>query len=266
MLTMGQVTDIYNLYNGKSIYMVLFFCALIFLCLTEENHGKKTILVYSSLFMLFYFFCPITAYVMLKYDQEIFYRTLWFLPVSVGIAYAVIRLIGREERVIRKLVIGFLACLFIICGGDYSYDNPTFVEAENLYHIPNYVKDVADAISPHDSAKWVDAVVPQEMISYIRQYDSTIHLPYGREVLIERWNLWHPMFQTMEAETVYAKTLAEQAREENCQYIILHVDKVFDEDIQQYDFKLVDTIDDYCIYLDIDNPNGVVYDKGTRFQ
>lgn len=256
-----QTVDIFKLYNGKSIYLTLFLCALLYLWMTEEEKGKKVVLVYASACVLGIFFFPVSAYVMLHYDHEIYYRMLWFLPVNIGVAYAGIKLISREAKNGRKLVFFLLICVILMAGGDYTYDNPTFEKAENAYHIPQYIINIADAIGPKEENTWVDAVVPQEMLSYIRQYNSDIHLPYGREVLIERWNLWDPMYQTMEADIIYAQTLAKQAREDNCQYIILHQDKVFDEDIEQYRFELVDNIDGYNIYLDMDNTMGVVYNE-----
>lgn len=256
-----QIIDIYQSYSENSTYMTLFLCGLLYLWLTEEERGKKIILVYTSVFLLFLFFFPFSAYFLMKtvFDQETYYRILWFLPVSIGIAYGAVHLISRQKKFGRKLVLTVLACALLITGGNYTYDNPTFEKADNAYHIPQAVIDVCEAIKPTNSLGWVCAVVPQEFISYVRQYDSNIHLPYGREVLIPRWNQWHPMYQTMEADIIYAKTLAKQAREENCQYIILHENKVFDEDIEQYHFKLVDTIDNYNIYLDTDNSMGVVY-------
>ena len=245
-----QTADIFKAYSGSSLYMTIFLCCLVYLWITEENEGKKTVLVYSSACILFLFFFPLFAYVMIRYDQEIYYRILWFLPVSLVIALAATKLVAVQTRRARKIVIACLACVIIAKGGDYTYDNPTFQKAENAYHIPQEVIDVCDAILPSDSEDWVCAVFPQEMISYVRQYSANIHMPYGREVLITRWNLWHPMYQTMEAETIYAKTLARQASEAGCHYIILHQDKVFDKDIEQYGYLLEKNVDGYNIYED----------------
>ena len=33
----------------------------------------------------------------------------------------------------------------------------------------------------------ITALVPADLIYYIRQYSSNIELPYGREMLISRW-------------------------------------------------------------------------------
>ncbi len=262
----GQITDIFKSYSENSIYMTLFLCALFYLWMTEEEKGKRIVLIYASACVLGMFFFPVSAYLLINtaFDGETYYRILWFLPVCIGIAYGTIHLISRQKKVGRKIVLTILACVILINGGDYTYDNPTFEKAENAYHIPQSVIDVCDAIRPTNQDGWVCAVVPQEFLSYVRQYDTNIHLPYGREVLIPRWNQWHPMYQTMEADIIYAKTLAKQAREDNCQYIILNEKKVFDEDIEQYHFKLVDTIDGYHIYLDTDNSMGVVYTKKTE--
>lgn len=250
MNVLEKTAEIFRAYSGSSIYMTLFLCGLLYLWITEEDKGKKTVLVYSSACILGIFFLPGISYLLLNYifDGETYYRILWFLPVSLVVALAATKLISLQRNTWRKVVLGLLACVIIMRGGDYTYDNPTFQKAVNAYHIPREVIDVCDEIIPENEDNWVCAVFPQEMISYVRQYSANIHMPYGREVLITRWNLWHPMYQTMEAGIIYAKTLARQASEAGCHYIILHQDKVFDEDIEQYGYLLIKNVDGYHIY------------------
>lgn len=259
---LSQTAEIFKSYSGSSLYMTLFLCSLVYLWITEEDKGKKAVLVYCSAGVLFLFFFPLCSYFLMNYifDHEIYYRMLWFLPIGILVALSATKLIAVQTKITRKVVITLLACVILIRGGDYTYDNPTFVKAQNAYHIPQEVIDVCDAIIPADEEQWVMAVVPQEMLSYVRQYSANIHLPYGREVLIERWNLWHPMYQTMEADTVWAKTLAKQAHEAGCQYIVLHQDKVFDEDIQKWGYILQENVDGYNIYQDKSEELGIDLD------
>lgn len=257
-----QTADIFMKYSGSSLYMTIFLCGLVYLWITEEDKGKKAVLVYCSACVLFLFFFPLCSYFLINiiFDHEIYYRMLWFLPVSIVIAYAATKLVALQTKMVRKVVITLLTCVILIRGGDYTYDNPTFVKAENAYHIPQEVIDVCDVMIPEDESQWVMAVVPQEMISYVRQYSANIHMPYGREVLIERWNLWHPMYQTMEADTVWAKTLAQQAHQAGCQYIVLQEDKVFDESIENWGYILQKNVDGYNIYLDKSEELGIELD------
>lgn len=122
--------------------------------------------------------------------------------------------------------------LFIV-GGDYTYDNPMFVKAENIHHIPQEVIDVCDIIEPEQGEDWVMAVFPAEMLSFVRQYSTRIHMPYGRAVLIDRWNLGHPMFDTMESDIIDVNVLSQQASEYQCDYVILPESKETSENMEQ---------------------------------
>lgn len=247
---MSDVMDIYIKYSGNSIFMTLFLCGLVYLFFFENRKGRRVILLYGSVCLLTLFFLPIFSYLMIQlvFDGEVYYRFLWLLPVNVVIAYSAIRIvIGLENKVMAVLTYLFLIMAFI-SGGDYVYNNKAFMKAENMYHIPQDVIDVCEIIEPDEGEDWVNVAMPAQMLSYVRQYSTQIHMPYGRAVLIDRWNLGHPMYETMEAEIIDSKTLALQADEYACDYIVLSKDKALNESLKQYGFTIVTQVSGYCIY------------------
>ncbi|MEG1847640.1 MAG: hypothetical protein RRX92_09630 [Lachnospiraceae bacterium] len=256
---MTQVIEIFRLYHGSSLYMTLFCCGLLYLWLTEQDKSLRVVLIYVSATILFLFFFPLFSYFMIHFilDGEVYYRILWFLPMSIVVAYAAVRVISRQTQMLRKVVLSLMVCLVLCMGGDYTYDNPTFEPTENLYHLPQTVVDICDAIMPQEGEEWVCAAMPQELLSYVRQYTTQIHMPYGRAVLIKRWNLPHPMYDTMEAAVIDVKLLTEQAREYGCHYIVLEESRAMDGNPEEQGFRLVTNVDGYNIYLDRDNNRGL---------
>lgn len=254
-----QVIEIYQLYSGSSLYMTFFLCALFYLWLTEEEKGKRVVLVYVSICLVALFFFPLFSYLMIHtvLEEGVYYRVLWFFPVGIVVAYSAVKLISGQKKVVRKVIIFIMACLMLLSGGDYTYDHPTFEPAENAYHLPQTVIDICDEIKPETDDYWVCAVMPQELLSYVRQYTSMIHMPYGRAVLITRWNLGHPLYDTMEADVIDAKTLAEQAREYGCHYIVLNETRGMEGSLEKQDFEVIAEIDGYRIYLDQNNSLGL---------
>ena len=263
MITLvSDVLDIYKKYSGNSLFMVLFLCSLVFLFCFEKEKGRRTILVYGSVCLLLLFFLPIFSYVMIQmvFDGEVYYRFLWLLPVNVVIAYSAVRLvIGLKNK--RMAVLAYLLLMVVlISGGDFVYNNGTFLRAQNLYHIPQSVIDVCEVIEPEEGEDWINAAMPAQMLSYVRQYSTRIHMPYGRAVLIDRWNLGHPMYDTMEADVIDANLLAQQADEYACDYVVLPQEKQLSEDLERYGFTIVNQVSGYCIYQNIVKGNNTIND------
>lgn len=245
-----QVYGIYINYSGSSLYMVLFLLCLTYLYFTETDPGKKYILVYGSFILLGLFLFPLFSYLMIQviFDGEVYYRFLWLLPINVMIAYGIVRLMIKIQNKKACLFIGTSILILFIVGGDYTYDNPMFVKAENIYHIPQEVIEVCDIIEPEQGEDWVMAVFPAEMLSFVRQYSTRIHMPYGRAVLIDRWNLGHPMFDTMESDIIDVNVLSQQASEYQCDYVIFPESKETSENMEQAGFAKMQEIDGYIIY------------------
>ena len=66
--------------------------------------------------------------------------------------------------------------------------------------MPQAVVDICDAIQVE--GREVMAVFPKEMLSFVRQYTPLVCMPYGREMLVERWNADNPLYDAMEAEVL----------------------------------------------------------------
>lgn len=247
---MEYAFDVCKTYNGRSLFMVLFLCALFYLWITEKDKSRKVILVYLSVALAALFFFPVFIYIMVNilFDNEVYYRTIWLFPIAIVIAFAITKVIIKEKKVWRKIVIGAAFALLIMTGGTYVYSNPTFVKAENLYQVPQVVVDICDTIQEED--QWVRAAMPQELIPYVRQYSAEVRMPYGRESLIERWNLEHPMYQNMENDVIDTKLLAEQGREYWCYYIVIGDNRVMDGKLEDYDYHSIGKIGAYTIYVD----------------
>ena len=123
--------------------------------------------------------------------------------------------------------------------------------AENMYHIPQYVIDVCDVIAPKEGEQRVRAVFPSELVHFVRQYDTDILMPYGREMLATQWDYYNAVYEAYEKpEVINAEDLLEATRQSKCLYIVLRTDRKVDVNLVTMGLKLVDTIGDYLIYLD----------------
>ena len=226
----------------------LYLGILLYLWFAEKDRHRRAVFVYAPTLLLVMFFCPLfrKLFVRLLDDSETYYRLLWLLQMSLVSAYGVIRLCAAHRRIGTAL-----ACLLILFGGDYVYDSEHISKAENAYHLPQETVDMAEMIEPPEGR--ITALVPADLIYYIRQYSSNIELPYGREMLISRWAYHHPMYEAMEeAEVIETETFVELAREYPCAYIILKEDRETTEPLTAYGYEVYGQVDEFVIYRDLE--------------
>lgn len=241
--------DFFRLYMGTGLIVIFFLSALVYLFLTEKRKPVRIMFLYVPVIVLLLFFNPLVTRIVYEYvDNEIYYRILWLLPVTAVVGFAVVQLWGRMKEQ-QRLPFALVAAVVIMVSGSFIYSNGFFGKAENIYHVPQEVVDICDAIKVE--GREVMAVFPEEMLQYVRQYSPVICMPYGREITVDRWSYyWLELHQVMESEVVNVDRLGPLSKTHECHYIILAEDKKMDGDLSEYDFVEFDRIAGYVIYKD----------------
>ncbi|WP_029323117.1 hypothetical protein [Butyrivibrio sp. AE3004] len=238
---------IFKLYGGNGYLLALFVLSLIYLLFAEKDNRKRLVIAFAPFLVLVGFFIPYTriAYVAVLSDGgDTYYRLLWLMPMSVCIAYAGCKLFVNHKRV------GLVLCsaIIILCGS-LVYKNEYVKDAENPYHIPQVVIDVCDEISPDEDEPRVRAVFPSEMLHFVRQYDTNILMPYGRDII--HWNYYNAVHEAFEKpEIINAKELLEATRQTQCRYIVMYKDRKIDVPLDEMGLKLVNSVGGYNIFED----------------
>lgn len=239
---------ILKLYTGLKLLLALSLLLWIFLLATEKNGKIRIVLVYAPFLVLALFLFPVSrkAFVAAGLDGETYYRVLWTIPMGVIFCYGVCRLSVRH----RAIGLGIAGALVVVCGS-CVYQSPYITRAENLYHIPGTVVKICDRIKSGDPAVRVSAVMPTELIHFVRQYDASINMPYGREMLVERWEYYNAVYEAIEKpQVVDMEELLAVTRQERCEYLVMGQEKQTDVDPQESGLLLIDEIDGYRIYQD----------------
>ncbi|SDB46825.1 hypothetical protein [Butyrivibrio sp. INlla16] len=238
---------IFKQYGGNGYLLVLFLASMLYLLIAEKDMRKKLVMAVAPLIVLVGFFIPVTriAYVAKIPDGgDTYYRILWLIPMSAIIAYAGCKLFMEHKR-IGLVVVSAL----IILSGSLVYKNEYVKDAENVYHIPQVVIDVCDEISPEEGEPRVRAVFPEEFIHFVRQYDTNILMPYGRDVIHnDYYNAVYVAFQ--KPEVINAEELLEATRQAQCNYIVMYKDRQIDVKLEDMGLELVNMVGGYNIYKD----------------
>lgn len=238
------------LYNNKSFLMPLFLIALLFLWVTETDRKLRVILLYLVAAIAVIFLCPLYAWVGMRIDEGIYYRVFWTLPIGILVCYSTVRLMMRFRYAVSRVLVFFLAILVIVINGDLVYTNSFHIKSVNAYHIPQQVIQVADAIR-QENYKPV-AVLPAELLPFLRQYTADIYTPYGRNILEPAWTFHNELYDAMEGDSaVYdVAEVARCARNERCAFVVLSCIKQMKGSMEEEGYFLYRFVEGYFIYMD----------------
>ena len=243
-----------KLYGGNGALLLLLLLSSIFLVVTEKDLKKRILLGILPLLIIAGFLLPITKIVYVAaFDDgsDTYYRLLWLIPTYMVIAYAFCKVLSRIEKSVAKKAVLVAGLIVIAISGSFVYTSQYMSKAENLYHIPQSVIDIVDVIAPSEDEPRVRAAFPSELVHFVRQYNTDILMPYGREMVVTQWDYYNAVYEAMEKpEVIDADELIEATRQTKCRYIILSEDRAIDGDLTELGLTLVDTVDGYYIYED----------------
>ena len=238
------------LYNNNSFLIPLFLIALLFLWVTETDRKLRVVLLYLVAAITVIFLCPLYAWIGMRIYEEIYYRVFWTLPIGILVCYSAVRLMIRFKPVVCKALVFVLTILVICINGDLVYTNSFHIKSVNAYHIPKQVMNVADALRL-DNYKPV-AVLPAELLPFLRQYTADIYTPYGRNILEPAWTFHNDLYDAMEGDVaVYdVAEVARCARNERCAFVVLSCAKQMKGSMEEQGYFLLQFVEGYFIYMD----------------
>ncbi len=243
-----------KLYGGNGVLLLMFIAASIYIIAAEKDIKKKIILGILPLVILAGFLLPVTkiVYVAVFDDgSDTYYRLLWIIPMYAVIAYGACKALIRMKRASVRRGIFALMIVIIAVTGSFVYGNQYMSVAENLYHIPQNVIDICDVISPAEGQPRVRAAFPSELVHFVRQYDTDILMPYGREMVVTQWDYYNAVYEVMEKpETIDVDALLEATRQTKCHYIVLADSRKINGSLLDYGLNAIANIDGYTIFED----------------
>ena len=244
----NQALNLLQEYMGTGLIVSMFLISLIYLWIVEKRKPVRILFIYVPVILLLVFFNPLFAKLVYRVaDDEIYYRILWLLPMTIVTAFAIVDVFGKLEGV-KKAAFGVVSALVVMMSGRFIYNNPYFERAENLYHMPQTVVDICDAIEVE--GREVKAVFPLEMLQYVRQYSPVVCMPYGREILVDAWGQWNEIYDVMEAKKINVGKLVERCRRQSVVYIVLPAEKEVKGSFEDHQFEVFANIDNYVVYKD----------------
>lgn len=230
---------------GSGLILIWFLIALIYLFFHEKRKHMRIFFIYVPLMILLLFFNPLFYKLfLLTVGGEIYFRLCWLMPIIITLAYTII-LICENMQGLKKTLFVLASVLLIVISGKPVYSSSLYSRAENIYHVPQAVVDICDAIEVE--GREVMAAFPVEFLLYVRQYSPVVCMPYGRDVIFGYYN---ELCDTIQSREIDVPKLAALAKQTYCHYVILEADKPLLGNMEDYGYELFDTMHGYVIYRD----------------
>lgn len=229
---------------GNRLFMFAFYTGLLVVFLGEKEKTKKLTVGGYSVIVLLALYNPVFFYACRIVFREIrlpyFRRLFSLLPVTYVISYAAVVLLGRLKG-LKKMAVAAVLCVGIALRGNCIYREDWIKKSENVQKFSKDVIQVADAV--HGTTEHVCLAVPSALSTYIRQYDASILMPYGRPQLIR------PMLMSLlDCEEVNTEETLKYAGESACDYIAVYKNKQNRINLQNAGQTLFAETDHYLVY------------------
>lgn len=239
-------------YNGKGFYLYLFLGCMVLLLFLRERRKYNRYLFWYCIGGLILYWIPYTAKIIMDYaiGKTVYWRMFWLLPITFVIAYFAVSCISQLKNRLFAVVLAVLMLSGLTFSGRLVYNKDVFHKSTNYYKLPQTVLGVCDAMKKNADGEEIRAIVPDELISYVRQYDPSIHLIYGRDAGKDSRT------DTMEAAIVYdvinneeqdKETFREALALSGCNYLVLSEEHTMDWYAEE-EYEKIAKIDEYCIY------------------
>lgn len=232
-------------YMGTGLILILFLLALIYLFLFEDRKPRRILFVYLPILVLLMFFNPLFVHLYVSLDgEETYFRICWLLPYLIVLPYTVVLVVEKQKGKMAVCAALAATALFAV-SGKLVYSNSLYSRAENIYHVPDSVVHICDAIEV--PGREVRAVFPMELLLYVRQYSPVVCMPYGRDVLMDAYD---EMYEIMESDEIDLEQLLNMTRQRECHFIVFREDAKFVGEPAWRDLELFLQTDGYMVYRD----------------
>ena len=170
-----------DLYSENCAFLMLYFVALIFVCV-KGSDTEKRIFVPQGLVLLLTVYNPVCPVILMRFfdvNGE-YYRFFWIAPVIILVPYAAVKLIMMLDTRSARIALSAVIAAVMVISGNFLYGSG-YVKAENIYKMPEELIEVSEIIHSDSKVEYPKAFLEYEYNMQMRQYDPKILLTVDRE-------------------------------------------------------------------------------------
>ena len=247
-------TDFLDTFQGAWIFPLLLI-VLVFIFWKEKDDMRRLLLGVLPLLFLFIYWCPLTGMLFMKLlGENVYWRLLWLILLAVLIPYGFCLVISKLKGWMRQVVFLVGVAVIVLCGTPLL-KSEEFQTSTNIYKIPQNVVAVCDLLPGN-----VHALVSNRLMPYIRLYDPSITLEFGRNALayngIENPTGNQILYAEAQKEEIDVPALAPLAKEEGCTFLVFSNSRTYSDDWEAYGYKEYGHTGEFTIFVDTDYEEG----------
>ena len=186
--------------------------------------------------------------------ENVYWRILWLILIAVLIPYGCLSADRSSERLAAAGAFLIGMAVIVLCGTPL-FKSEEFQASTNDYKIPQNVVAVCDLLPGN-----VHALVSNRLMPYIRLYDPSITLEFGRNALayngIENPSGNQILYAEAQKEEIDVPALAPLAKEEGCTFLVFSNSRTYSDDWEAYGYKEYGHTDEFTIFVDTDYEEG----------
>lgn len=188
---LNYAKDSYMLYKGTGSYFALFFIAMIVIfyippdrpkhdALKNKRISNRAYCIYYPLLAFLMIFSPLIAKpVVSVITVTVYWRIFWIIPMTVIIALAMTTFVMKVPAGPKRLLATIGCLVVIVVSGSLIVNSDNYQKPANWYKIPYEAVEICEMIRD-DTDGFASVAAPPQLTPYIRQYDASISMPYGR--------------------------------------------------------------------------------------
>ena len=175
----------------------------------------------------------------------------WILPTSVILAYVAVSVCtAGKKKTVQAVCASLLMALIIVTGKNpYVGSQAIYQKAVNMQKLPADACQISNLIAAtRTEGETALAVMPEDLVGYVRQYDASIRLLYGRRSKSEK--PVRKIRRQMRKEQPKIKKLIRRIRQQGVNYLVFLADEQQDTKIQRNGFEKIGKVGGYSVYKD----------------
>ena len=236
-------------WNG-SWYLV----AVVYLLIFESRKKKAGYLAAYLIIVGFLFACPVTAGIIQKcIGGLVYWRVLWLLPVVPVIAAAFAGIVGRIRNGGIQTIAVILCLVLVTVGGTSVWQAGNYEKVANNQKVPQEAAESAEIIASLRSSEDAVVAASNTMASYLRVYDPSIQLAFGRDGRGRRSSKnGKLLYQHLNKPSPDYKIIAKRAIMDKCEFLVFAAPEEQREESRQilaeYGYQKVAEVNNYDIF------------------
>lgn len=240
------IIHLFNVYYGDRRYFILFLTSIILnlALLKKEEKIQKNLVVYLPLILIVLIINPFVFAVVRPFTSkgQVYWRFFWLFPIAPTVAYAFTKIVKEKKEKFSKVFLVLFITFVISFSGIKMFSEANYQKVNNVYKVRDDILSAIVIIGEQEKEN-KKAMVPIEIVPWVRQYDASISIEYDRSPS-NSYSWFVRAFEECKIKAYMQKYL-----DDGCNFIVLNRWGEYDANPEDYGFEKVGENVNFLVYM-----------------